>query len=62
MGGSTAVSGMNPAPAFPDLTHFFAPRSVALIGATEDSSNPLVALEPGHGALVVDALIVKRKP
>lgn len=29
---------MNPAPAFPDLTHFFAPRSVALIGATEDSS------------------------
>ncbi|MBI2226977.1 MAG: acetate--CoA ligase family protein [Betaproteobacteria bacterium] len=29
---------MNPALAFPDLTHFFAPRSVALIGATEDSS------------------------
>ena len=29
---------MSPAPAFPDLTHFFAPRSVALIGATEDSS------------------------
>jgi len=29
---------MNPAPAFPDLTHFFAPRSVALIGATEDNS------------------------
>jgi len=24
--------------------------------------NPLVALEPGQGALVVDALIVKRKP
>jgi acetyltransferase len=28
----------NRAPAFPDLTHFFAPRSVALIGATDDSS------------------------
>ena len=27
---------MNAAQAFPDLTHFFAPRSVALIGATDD--------------------------
>ena len=33
-----AFPPMNAVPAFPDLTHFFAPRSVALIGATEDIS------------------------